>query len=76
MMPTALAEWTTERPEEPGFYWWVNPKGGLPEIVEVERSGDSWVYLVCGMSEWVSMAEAEASGTLWWPIRLEHPPVG
>jgi hypothetical protein len=80
-MPTALAEWTPERPEKPGFYWWM-PDGGEPEIVEISspmRAGTVWFR--CGDEMPHNDTESDSDGplwerSLWWPVRLEHPPVG
>jgi hypothetical protein len=73
-------EWTTERPDAPGFYWWAR-SGQAPEIVRVERR-DAWPDF-----RWAPpfndrvgspvYTDIDApSGSLWWPVRLEHPPVG
>lgn len=71
-MGTALAEWTPERPDEPGFYWWMRP-GEPPRVVEV--LGDWWA----GTAEGDVYDDEEMSpppGALWWPVRLDPPPVG
>lgn len=59
-MPTALAEWTPERPTEPGYYWCLLPDYE-PMIADVRVMHDD---------------DTAPEGALWWPVRLEAPPVG
>lgn len=75
-MPTALAEWTTERPYEPGFYWWrYGERDVHPEVVELRNLfDDEWDWTILGSEETISAIEG--SGSLWWPVRLDPPPVG
>jgi hypothetical protein len=74
-MPTALAEWTTERPDEPGFYWWIEKPGDIPEVVRLAATSLGWQWSLFGSTE--SQDERTARpGSLWWPVRLEPPPVG
>jgi hypothetical protein len=74
-MPTALAEWTTERPDEPGFYWWMRPGEVTPEVVRLELTDRFWTwYAADGLVPFDQFTPIMAS--LWWPVRLDPPPVG
>lgn len=70
-MPTALPDWTTERPDVPGFYWWMV---GTPEVVRLDYVEGEWAVFLTGHG--LSLKEHGFSGVLWWPVRIEHPPVG
>lgn len=75
-MPTALPDWTTERPEVPGFYWWRLTDNMLPEVVHLLRdSVGEWVWFSTGKQP-PDRASNPPPRCLWWPVRLEHPPVG
>ena len=71
-MPTALVEWTTERPNEPGFYWWREREGAIAEVV--------WLHSVepphWSVYKESDMDPAYAPDSLWWPVRIDVPPVG
>lgn len=74
-MPTALAEWTTERPDEPGFYWWRLDEGdSRPDPVYLYSIGPDWMWAVAGCEEPYPATDFPLS--LWWPVRLDPPPVG
>jgi hypothetical protein len=77
MMP----EWTTERPGEPGFYWWIEDPGdpygnAEPRVVEYEITGAraAWaaVWYATG-SEAVYNPGPSTAGSLWWPERIQQP---
>jgi hypothetical protein len=74
-MPTTKPEWTTERPDEPGFYWWrVNDGDPLPSVVHLMTGHDGWTWYIIGSEE--TIYNAEGVGSLWWPVRIDPPPVG
>jgi hypothetical protein len=73
-VPTALAEWTTERPDEPGFYWYRLHPSLPPEVVRLFQNVHAWVWFTTSDDE--PYREAFAPHSLWWPIRLDPPPVG
>lgn len=73
-MPTALAEWTPQRPDVPGFYWWMLPRE-LPEVVDLRVSGETWNWLTFDGSLYDALTPAGA-GSLWWPVPLIPPAVG
>jgi hypothetical protein len=72
----ALAEWTTKRPGKPGFYWWRYAERDVrPEVVELRNTfDDEWDWTILGSEETIS--EAEGADSLWWPVRLDPPPLG
>lgn len=77
-MPTALAEWTTERPDVPGFYWWIDQPGEAAEVVHLIEHKGAWAWTIFGQTEEETdrSAPLHYPGSLWWPVRLEPPPVG
>lgn len=80
-MPTALPEWTTERPDVPGFYWWMESEEDAPVIVKLLKHGEgegTVFYWDTPFGEGESVCDDinAPPGSLWWPVRLEHPPVG
>lgn len=75
-MPTALAEWTTARPDVPGFYWWRDKDGTDPQVVRLSKHPlvEIWYLYTTDLDE-EPKSEFEAAGSLWWPVRLDPPPV-
>lgn len=76
-MPTAKPDWTAERPDEPGFYWWMQ-KGRAPLIVDLKYDPDDhpeWVWYGTNGFDYDDTSIV-AAGALWWPVRLDPPPVG
>jgi len=79
-MPTALAEWTTERPDVPGFYWWRKEPKADAEVVELYRTlmpndAECWDWYLCGDDVGYNDAHTPIDA-LWWPVRLDPPPIG
>ena len=80
-----MSSWTTEKPTEPGLYWWrwgVEPHDSeYPEGAEIVRV---WVQPrvpeITGLIWWVSHFDREATkvelrftGGEWWPKRIIAP---
>lgn len=74
LMPTALAEWTTERPDVPGFYWWRDGGVEPAEVVNLWDNAYGWRWYATGSDE--TFSDDTAPRALWWPVRLDPPPVG
>lgn len=47
-MQTALAEWTTERPDAPGHYWWRWYRDERPQVVQLSVDDEHGWWYACG----------------------------
>lgn len=68
-----MPDWTTERPGEPGFYWWRLHPSLPPEVVRLVRNPHAWVWFSTADDE--PHRDSEKSSSLWWPVRLDPPPL-
>ena len=79
--------WTTERPTEPGLYWWrwgqgfeahdANYVEGA-EIVRVwvQPTHADPVWWVSHFDDKATKVELKFTGGQWWPERIAPPPSG
>ena len=67
-----MANWTTEPPTEPGWYW-HKPRPRRLQVVEVYTDIDN-IIRVRGMAG-ILPPRLEVAGGEWWPERTPEPNV-
>ena len=63
------AQWTTEPPTEPGWYWAIRRRGGDPEMAHVDRAEPDELVVVLGHASY-GLHECD----YWLRIEAPEPP--
>lgn len=76
-----MTSWSTKPPEEPGFYWAIDPSertylGASPAPVHLNVAGKTRVISILEFGDCIDLSGEKIrgkSGWLWWPEPLVPP---